>query len=43
MGVSVAEYYGQRTDIDSPTIVPIEIPAKVGNTILWAGGCAPIY
>lgn len=28
MGVSVAEYFGQRTDVDTPTISPVEIPQK---------------
>ena len=25
MGVSVAEYLGQRTDIDNPTILPVHV------------------
>lgn len=36
MGVSVAEYYGQRTDVDNPVIEPItecaECPFTSGNT-----------
>lgn len=36
MGVSVAEYLGQRTDIDTPTILPVEgehfCPFSCGNT-----------
>lgn len=28
MGVSVAEYFGQRTDIDTENIIPAEIPPK---------------
>lgn len=28
MGVSVAEYFGQRTDIDTENIIPVEIPPK---------------
>lgn len=38
MGTSVAEYFGQRTDIDSPTIHPIPIP-KVNNSIQWNDNC----
>lgn len=36
MGVSVAEYYGQRTDIDTPIISPVNgqllCPFTCGNT-----------
>lgn len=36
MGVSVAEYYGQRTDIDTPVIHPVKgqlpCPFTCGNT-----------
>ena len=39
MSVSVAEYYGQRTDIDVPVIQPIAIPARVGNSIPWGDAC----
>ncbi len=28
MAITVAEYFGQRTDIDNPKIVPIKIPTK---------------
>ena len=35
MGTCVAEYLGLRTDIDIPTIYPIEIPPKVGRSINW--------
>lgn len=35
MGVSVAEYLGQRTDVDKPVIIPIVIPPKVGRSIKW--------
>lgn len=33
MGVSVAEYYGQRTDIDTPVIVPVngELPCPFSS------------
>ena len=39
MGVSVAEYFGQRTDIDVPVIQPINIPGRVGNSIPWGNSC----
>lgn len=39
MGVSVAEYFGQRTDVDNPTIEPIVIPKKVGSSIPWGNSC----
>ena len=39
MGVSVAEYYGQRTDIDAPLITPITIPPKVNDSIPWGNNC----
>lgn len=40
MGVRVAEYFGQRTDLDAPSIVPIEIPPKSGDgKAQWRGGC----
>ena len=39
MGVSVAEYYGQRTDVDAPIIQPITIPARVGGSIPWGHNC----
>ena len=39
MGVSVAEYYGQRTDVDAPIIQPITIPARVGGSIPWGNNC----
>lgn len=39
MGVSVAEYFGQRTDIDSPVITPIAIPNKIGKAIPWGANC----
>lgn len=40
MGVSVAEYYGQRTDVDEPLITPIEIPNKdATGKVLWEDGC----
>lgn len=39
MGVSVAEYYGQRTDVDVPIIVPVNIPAKVAGSIPWNNTC----
>ena len=32
MRTSVAEYYGQRTDIDTPVIAPINIPGKKPGT-----------
>lgn len=35
MGTHVAEYFGQRTDIDNPQINPITIPPKVGGSIQW--------
>ena len=35
MGTSVAEYLGQRTDVDFPTINPIVIPPKVGTKVNW--------
>lgn len=35
MGVSVAEYLGQRTDVDMPAIVPITIPPKVNRRVNW--------
>ena len=38
MGVSVAEYFGQRTDIDNPTISPITIP-KINGKVQWNGNC----
>ena len=39
MGVSVAEYFGQRTDVDNPTIVPINIPDRVNGSIQWNDNC----
>ena len=39
MGVSVAEYYGQRTDVDEPVIQPIIIPDRVGSSIPWGDNC----
>ena len=40
MGVSVAEFFGQRTDVDTPIIAPIAIPDK-GNSksIPWGDNC----
>lgn len=35
MGTSVAEYLGQRTDVDNPVIIPITIPPKVGRSVNW--------
>ena len=35
MGTSVAEYLGQRTDVDFPTIAPIVFPEKIGGKINW--------
>lgn len=35
MGVSVAEYLGQRTDIDYPRISPITIPPKSNSKVNW--------
>lgn len=35
MGVCVAEYFGQRTDIDTPTIIPVSIPGKTGGKVGW--------
>ncbi|MBP5441122.1 MAG: hypothetical protein J6Y14_09510 [Fibrobacter sp.] len=39
MGVSVAEYFGKRTDIEQPTIAPIVIPDKIGSSIPWGENC----
>ena len=39
MGISVAEYYGQRTDVDDPIIEPIHFPAKVNGSIPWGNSC----
>lgn len=39
MGVSVAEYYGQRTDVDSPIISPIMIPRDHNRRVDWRGSC----
>lgn len=40
MGVCVAEYLGQRTDVDSPTISPIIIPGKDSEgKVAWNGNC----
>lgn len=40
MGVRVAEYFGQRTDIDTPVIAPIEIPPKGRDgKIQWCEAC----
>lgn len=39
MGVSVAEYYGQRTDVDTSVIYPIVIPEKIAGTIPWGNDC----
>lgn len=39
MGVSVAEYYGQRTDVDNPIISPITIPPKSGKSYAWGDKC----
>lgn len=39
MGVSVAEYYGQRTDVDVPVIQPIHIPNSVNGSIPWGDQC----
>ena len=44
MGVSVAEYYGQRTDIDTPVIHPVKgqlpCPFTCGNTCKkWKPSC----
>ena len=42
MGVSVAEYLGQRTDVDSPTIQPVltkqTCPFSSGNICMQTGG-----
>lgn len=35
MSTWVSEYFGQRTDVDTPAIVPITIPQKSGNSIQW--------
>lgn len=35
MGTSVAEYLGQRTDIDYPIIIPITIPEKKNSKTNW--------
>ena len=40
MGVCVAEYFGQRTDIDYPAITPINIPPKgQDGKVAWGGAC----
>lgn len=36
MSTCVAEYLGQRTDVDDPRIEPIIIPPKVGRRISWS-------
>lgn len=36
MSTCVAEYLGQRTDVDDPRIEPIIIPPKVGGRISWS-------
>ena len=35
MGTSVAEYLGNRTDVDDPIIHPVIIPQKVGRSVNW--------
>lgn len=35
MGTSIAEYLGQRTDVDTPVITPIIIPPKVNRSVNW--------
>ena len=39
MGVSVAEYLGQRTDVDDPVILPIAIPEKNDEKLQWDNNC----
>lgn len=40
MGVCVAEYLGQRTDVDAPIIVPVTIPPKgADGKIAWGAAC----
>lgn len=39
MGVSVAEYYGQRTDVETPVIQPAAIPPKKADRANWEGEC----
>lgn len=39
MGVSVAEYYGQRTDVETPVIQPAAIPPKKAERANWDGEC----
>lgn len=38
MGTSVAEYFGLRTDVDTYSILPIEIP-KNGSSVQWNDNC----
>ena len=39
MGVSVAEYYGQRTDVETPIIQPAAIPPKKAERANWDSEC----
>ena len=39
MGISVAEYYGQRTDVETPVIQPATIPPKKAERANWEGKC----